>query len=122
VHQEAEKFEFLPREAHGHARLQHHALLKLRVDVSRLETYEPGAAKTGTLAATVSFFLGGVKAFETDPLKAFDGLNARSKAVPLRFSVPLAALEPGRYACQVGVVQPAAQKVAVWRAPMVLLP
>jgi VWFA-related protein len=87
-----------------------------------LEAYQPAAEKTQTLVATVTFFLGGVKAFETAPLKVFDGLNAKSKAVPLRFSVPLASLEPGRYTCQVSVVQPAAQKLAVWRAPMVLLP
>jgi VWFA-related protein len=87
-----------------------------------LEAYEPGAEKTQTLVATVGFFLGGVKAFETEPLKVFDGLNARSKAVPLRFSVPLAKLQPGRYTCQVSVLQPAAQKFAVWRAPMAVLP
>ena len=31
-----------------------------------LEAYEPGAEKTQTLVATVSFFLGGVKAFESE--------------------------------------------------------
>jgi VWFA-related protein len=87
-----------------------------------LEAYQPGAEKTQTMVATVSFFIGGVKAFETEPLKVTDGLNAKSKAVPLRFSVPLAKLQPGRYTCQVSVLQPAAQKFAVWRAPMVVLP
>jgi hypothetical protein len=87
-----------------------------------LEAYEPGAEKTQTLVATVGFFVGGVKAFETEPLKVFDGLNAKSKAVPLRFSVPLAKLPAGRYTCQVSVVEPGAQKIAVWRAAMVVLP
>ena len=56
------------------------------------------------------------------PLRVTEGLNAKSKAVPMRFSVPLGKLEPGRYTCQVNVVNPEAKKFAVWRAPMVLLP
>jgi VWFA-related protein len=87
-----------------------------------LEAYQPGADKTQTMVATVSFYLSGVKAFESEPLKVSEGLNAKSKAVPLRFSVPLDKLQPGRYTCQVSVLQPAAQKFAVWRAPIVLLP
>jgi hypothetical protein len=42
--------------------------------------------------------------------------------VPVSFSVPLATLQPGRYTCQVSVLHPAAQKLAVWRSTMVLLP
>jgi len=51
-----------------------------------------------------------------------DGLNAKSKAVPMSFSVPLEKLAPGRYTCQVSVIDPGAQRMAVWRSPMVLLP
>lgn len=87
-----------------------------------LEAYQPGAEKTQPLVATVSFFRGGVKAFETAPLRVSEGLNTKSKAVPLSFSVPLAKLQPGRYTCQVSVVEPAAKKFAAWRGNMVLLP
>jgi len=87
-----------------------------------LEAYQPAAETTQFLVATVSFYRGKVKAFETAPLKITDGLNPKSKAVPVRFSVPLATLQPGRYTCQVSVLQPAAQKFAVWRSPVVLLP
>jgi VWFA-related protein len=87
-----------------------------------LEAYQPAAETTQLMVATVSFFRGKVKAFETAPLKITEGLNSRSKAVPLSFSFPLAKLEPGRYTCQVSVLNPSAQKFAVWRAPMVLLP
>jgi hypothetical protein len=87
-----------------------------------LEAYQPAAETTQFLVATVSFYRGKVKAFETEPLKITDGLNPKSKAVPVRFSVPLAKLQPGRYTCQVSVLQPAAQKFAVWRSPVVLLP
>jgi len=40
----------------------------------------------------------------------------------VRFSVPMAKLQPGRYTCQVSVLDPTAQKFAFWRAPMVLVP
>lgn len=72
--------------------------------------------------ATVSFYRGTVKAFETAPLQITEGLNPKSKAVPLRFSVPLEKLQPGRYTRQVSVLHPSAEKFAVWRSPMVLLP
>ena len=87
-----------------------------------LEAYQPGAEKTQLMVATVSFYRGSVKAFETAPLKIAEGLNAKSKAVPVSFSVPIGKLQPGRYTCQVSVVQPGAQKFAVWRGNMVLLP
>jgi hypothetical protein len=87
-----------------------------------LEAYQPAAAKTQLMVASVSFYRGRVKAFETAPLKITDGLNAKSKAVPVNFSVPLAGLQPGKYTCQVSVVEPSAQKFAVWRSNVVLLP
>jgi VWFA-related protein len=87
-----------------------------------LHAYQPGADTTQPLVATVSFIRGKVKAFETAPLQITEGLDPRSKAVPLKFSVPLAKLAPGRYTCQVSVLDPAGQKFAFWRAPMVVLP
>ncbi len=87
-----------------------------------LEAYQPAAESTEFMVATVSFYRGKVKTFETAPLQIADGLNPKSKAVPLKFSVGLEKLEPGRYTCQVTVLDPAAQKFAVWRSPMVLLP
>jgi hypothetical protein len=74
------------------------------------------------MVANVSFFRGKTKAFETAPLQITEGLNPKSKAVPLKFSVPLEKLQPGRYTCQVSVVNPAVQRFAVWRSPVVLLP
>jgi VWFA-related protein len=87
-----------------------------------LEAYQPTADTTQPIVATVSFYRGKVKAFETAPLQITEGLNLKSKALPVRFSVPLAKLQPGRYTCQVSVLDPGAQKFAFWRAPMVLLP
>jgi VWFA-related protein len=87
-----------------------------------LEAYQPAADTTQPVTAYVSFYRGKVKAFQTETLHVSEGLNPKTKAVPLRFSVPLAKLQPGRYTCQVSVMDPTAQKFAFWRAPVVVLP
>jgi len=85
-----------------------------------LEAYEPAATATQPIVASVAFYRGKTKAFESAPLEVSQGLNEKSKALPLRFSLPLGKLQPGRYTCQVSVLDPTAQKFAFWRAPMVL--
>ena len=87
-----------------------------------LQAYEPSAETTQPLVATVTFIRGRVKAFETAPLEITEGLDAKSKALPLKFSVPLAKLAPGKYTCQVSVLDPTGQKFAFWRAPVVVVP
>jgi VWFA-related protein len=87
-----------------------------------LEAYEPAAETAEPVLARVSFYRGKIKAFETEPLEVGQGLNAKTKALPLRFSIPLEKLQPGRYTCQVSVVDPSEQKFAFWRAPVVVLP
>jgi VWFA-related protein len=86
-----------------------------------LQAYERAATTTQPLVAFVTFYRGQVKAFETLPLPVTEGLDPKSKAVPLRFSLSLGQLPPGRYNCQVTVVDPAAQKAAFWQAPVVLV-
>ena len=71
-----------------------------------LEAYQPGAQSTEPVFAKVAFYRGKTKAFETPPSVVTTGLNDSSKAVPLKFSVPLAKLPPGRYTCQVSVLAP----------------
>ena len=86
------------------------------------QAYQRGQSTTQPLVAFVSFYRSDVKAFETTPLAVTEGLDARTKAVPLRFVLPLDALTPGRYECQVTVLDSTAQKVAFWRAPIVVIP
>ena len=86
-----------------------------------LEAYQPTAEKTLPITATAAFYRGTVKAFESAPLRIADGLDPKSKAVPLRFSLPLERVQPGSYTCQVTVLQPGLKEFAVWRAPVVLL-
>jgi len=87
-----------------------------------LQAYEPTAETTQPLVASVSFIRGRVKTFETAPLEITEGLDGKSKALPLKFSVPLNKLAPGKYTCQVSVLDPTARKFAFWRAPVVVVP
>jgi hypothetical protein len=87
-----------------------------------LQAYEPTATTTEPLVANLTFYRGNVKAFESEPLQVTEGLNPNTKAVPIRFSIPLSKLEPGKYTCQVSVLEPAVQRFAFWRAPVILLP
>ena len=77
---------------------------------------------TQPLVAFVSFYQGDVKVFETEPLAVVDGMDPRSKAVPIRFSIPLKDLPAGRYDCQVAVLEPSGQKIAFWQAPIAMVP
>ena len=87
-----------------------------------LQAYQRNATTTQPMVAFVSFFKNGTKVLETDPLQVIDGMDPKSKAVPLRFSIPLEHLDPGRYDCQVTVLEPTGQKVAFWQAPIALVP
>jgi VWFA-related protein len=87
-----------------------------------LQAYERNATSTQPLVAFVTFYRGQAKAFETPPLAVVDGLDLKSKAVPLRFSLALGKLPAGEYNCQVTVLDPNGQKVAFWQAPVMLVP
>jgi VWFA-related protein len=87
-----------------------------------VEVYEPLATSTQPVVASVSFFRGKAKAFETEPLVVKDGLNAKSKALPVRFAVPLSSLKPGKYTCQVSLFDLTAQKRSYTRADVYVTP
>ena len=87
-----------------------------------LQAYEQAAASTQPLVAFVSFFRDGHKVLETEPLGITDGLDPKSKAVPIRLSIPLEGLAPGRYDCQVTVLEPTGRKAAFWQAPIAVVP
>jgi hypothetical protein len=68
------------------------------------------------------FFRNGVRVYET-PLDESDALTdpARNAAV-FRFDVPASALQPGRYTCQVNVVDDAAGTFAFPRLTLFVAP
>ncbi len=87
-----------------------------------LQAYERGATSTEPMVAYVSFYQGQTKSFESAPVAVAQTADAKSKVLPLRFTVPLGNLPAGQYDCQVTVLDPTGQKAAFWQAPIVLIP
>lgn len=87
-----------------------------------LQAYEQAAPATQPLVAYASFYNARTKVFETRPLEVTAGLDNRVKTMSLNFNIPLDHLPVGEYDCQITVLDPSAQKVAFWQAPVVLVP
>ncbi len=87
-----------------------------------LQAYQPGTAGIQPLVAFVSLYRGQKKVFETQPVETKNGLNNRLKTMPLQFTIALNELPPGKYDCQVTVLDPTGQKAAFWQAPVVVVP
>lgn len=88
-----------------------------------LEAYQRGESAAGRpLVAYVSLYRGKKTVLETVPQVVSSGSRVRAWAVPLGFRIPLQDLPVGRYQCQVSVLDPGGQKVAFWRAPLVVGP
>jgi VWFA-related protein len=86
-----------------------------------VQAYQQANATIQPLVAYVSFYRGQQNALETQPVEVREGLDNRVKTVPIQFEVPLNSLEPGRYECQVTVLDPTGQKAALWQAPVVVV-
>jgi len=88
------------------------------------EVYDPGAEptrKTAEISASVSFFRGKLRAFQSEPLRLTE-IPEKGNLVGVHFQIPLAKFAPGPYTCQVNVMDEVGKKFAFRRAPMVLLP
>ena len=104
------------------------------------EVYDPaadGESRAPAVAATVSFFQGNTKVFESPPVearqpppvearrkpvRAREAPAPRTQALPVQFQIPLKPLAAGAYTCQVNVVDEAGRKFSFPRARLVLLP
>jgi len=87
-----------------------------------LQAYEQGAAGIQPLVAFVSFYQDQKKAFETVPVEVTSGMSNRLNTMPLSMGIGLSPLPPGKYECQVTVLDPTSQKGAYWRAPVKITP
>jgi hypothetical protein len=87
-----------------------------------LQAYEREAEIMQPVAALVTFFRGPEKVLETMPFTITSGMDAKSKAVPLKLSVSLESLAAGEYVCQITVLDPSGQKAAFWQAPVKIVP
>jgi VWFA-related protein len=86
-----------------------------------LQAYQQGVPAAQPLVAFVSFYRGGTKAFETQPMKVTTGKTNSLNTMPLNFSIGLKDLAPGEYDCQVTVLDPTGQKTMFWRAPVMVV-
>jgi VWFA-related protein len=95
--------------------------LYVTFDVYDAQT-EPADAQTCRLKVRMSLFnRKGVKAFEVGPVDATHLAATRPGAVPVQIQVPLKDLAPGRYICQIDVIDQLGRKFAFPRAPLVIL-
>ena len=87
-----------------------------------LEAYERSATSTEPLEAFVTFFKGQDKVSETPVHITSNGMNPRTKAVPLRLTIPLNGLSPDTYTFQITVLSPTLEKANFWQAPVKIVP
>lgn len=89
-----------------------------------LEVYDPGvisSSRKPSVAATVGFYIGNKKVFESAAVRINDWLEGRGKTVPLQLQLPLKDLPPGAYSTQVNIIDEAGRKFAFERANVVIL-
>ena len=82
---------------------------------------DPADPRARRVAVSMSLFnQKGAKAFEAGPLHATELAATRPNAVPVQLQAPLKDLAPGRYTCQINVVDEVGRKFAFPRTAMVV--
>jgi VWFA-related protein len=87
-----------------------------------LQAYESSATAPEPLIAFVSFYQNQTKVYETQPEEVTPTANTHLPTAPLNFTIDLSQLPPGRYDCQVTVLDPTSQKGTFWQAPIMVVP
>jgi hypothetical protein len=90
-----------------------------------LEIYDPAVnteQARPSVAATLSFYRGKTKSFESQPVRLDAFAAKRAQTLPLELQAPLAQLAPGRYTCQVNIVDENGRKFGFVRTDIVVLP
>jgi VWFA-related protein len=89
-----------------------------------LEVYDPASDPTDkkpNVAATLTFYKGKKKAFESTPIRLGEIAEGRPSTVPLQFQVPLDKLTAGKYIAQVNIIDQQAKRFAFPRTELILL-
>lgn len=93
-----------------------------------LELYDPNVpenlptgARLSSVAADLALYAGNRKVLETPPVRVNRPDAKRTSVIPLHLNVPLKNLEPGKYVCQINVIDELGRKFAFPRTPVVLL-
>jgi len=84
-------------------------------------TVTSGVTSPGPLVASVSLYQERRKVMEAPAVVATPTPGTRLEVVPLRFKISLGGLLPGRYECQVSVLDPGGQRAAFWVGSLLLV-
>jgi VWFA-related protein len=82
----------------------------------------PTASTIRPMIAFVSFYKGQEKVYETQPIEVSPNPNTKLQVAPMNFTVDLSSLAPGKYDCQVSVLDPSGGKSAFWKAQIMVVP
>lgn len=80
------------------------------------------APTTDPLFASVSLYRDEKQIFSSQPQSVVPNASSRLGTMPLSFDLGLSSLAPGKYQCQVTILDPTAKKASFWRAPIELVP
>ena len=94
-----------------------------------LELYDPTVPpdappnfRPTSVAADLELFSGTGKVLETPPVRVNRPDTKRANTIPLHLQASLKDLKPGKYVCQVNIIDELGRKFAFERMPVVLLP
>jgi VWFA-related protein len=85
------------------------------------EVYDPGTIASPSVSAELTMFRGKSKSFESAPVRVTKPKSGRANTLVFEFQMPLENIPPGRYTCQVSVIDEQARKFGFARAPLVVL-
>lgn len=93
-----------------------------------LEVYDPSIPdflpenrRFADVEATLAFYRDNKKVFESPSVAAHRVLESRTTALPVRMSVPVSSLAPGKYQCQLTLIDEFGQKFAFPRTTVAIL-
>lgn len=86
-----------------------------------LQAYEAVLPSPRPVVASVAFYQGQNKVYETPFIQANTPGTQNSKPMSMRFTIPLAKLKNGMYNCQVSVLDPEGQRASFWEAPIEII-
>ena len=72
------------------------------------------------LVAYLSLYKDQTKVFESTPVESSANPGSRIGVTPLNFAIDLSHLQPGKYKCQLTVLDPMGQKETFWQAPILI--
>jgi len=89
-----------------------------------MEVYDPslGGDQKPSVAATLSFYRGKNKMFESEPVHLDSFIPQRGQTLPVKFQVPLSKLPTGVYTCQINLIDENGHKFGFQRAEIKVLP